>query len=111
MGSIQEFDPNCVCTTTALVNATSIHPMTFPKLPGHMMSKLFAAMEYEKLVVTAAITDSYHAALEALVANPLINSYDNAKNALNELLVSEKVYLPQFKEAIAALEKGEEPKN
>lgn len=110
MGTIQELDPNCVCTTTALVNASGIHPIAFPKLPGHMMSKIYAAKEYEKLAVTAAITGSYHAALEALIANPLINSYEHAKNALHELLVSEKAFLPQFKEAIEALEKGEEPK-
>lgn len=111
MGCIQEFDPRCVCTTTSLVNAAGIHPMCFPKLPGHMMSKIYAAKEYEKLAVEAAVTGSYHAALEALVANPLVNSYYKAKGALNELLVAEKEWLPNFKEAIAALEKGEEPKN
>lgn len=111
MGCIQEFDPHCVCTTTSLVNASGIHPICFPKLPGHMMSKIYAAKEYEKLAVEAAVTGSYHAALEALVANPLINSYYNAKAALDELLVAEKEYLPQFKEAIEALEKGEKPNN
>lgn len=111
MGCIQEFDPHCVCTTTSLVNASGIHPICFPKLPGHMMSKIYAAKEYEKLAVEAAVTGSYHAALEALIANPLINSYYNAKSALDELLVAEKEYLPQFKEAIEALEKGEKPNN
>lgn len=111
MGCMQEFDPRCVCTTTSLVNASGIHPICFPKLPGHMMSKIYAAKEYEKLAVEAAVTGSYHAALEALVANPLVNSYYKTKDALNELLVAEKAWLPQFAEAIAALEKGEEPKN
>lgn len=111
MGCIQEFDPNCVCTTTSIVNGSGIHPICFPKLPGHMMSKIYAAKEYEKLAVEAAITGSYHAALEALVANPLVNSYYNAKAALDELLVAEKEWLPNFKDAIEALEKGEEPKN
>jgi 6-phospho-beta-glucosidase len=49
--------------------------------------------------------------LEALVANPLVNSYYKAKGALSELLVAEKEWLPNFAEAIEALEKGEEPKN
>lgn len=111
MGCIQGFDPACVCTTTSLVNGAGIHPMCFPKLPGHMMSKIYAAKEYEKLAVEAAVTGSYHTALEALVANPLVNSYYKAKGALNELLVAEKQWLPNFSEAIAALEKGEEPKN
>lgn len=111
MGCIQGFDPQCVCTTTSLVNASGIHPICFPKLPGHMMSKIYAAKEYEKLAVEAAVTGSYHAALEALVASPLVNSYYKAKAALNELLVAEKEWLPNFADAIAALEKGEEPNN
>ena len=49
------------------------------------------------------------AALEALQANPLINSYYNAKAALDELLVAEKEWLPLFKETIAKLENGEDP--
>lgn len=109
MGCIQEFDPHCVCTTTSLVNGSGIHPICFPKLPGHMMAKIYAAKEYEKLAVEAAVTGSYHAALEALVANPLVNSYYKAKSALNELLVAEKAWLPNFAEAIEALERGEEP--
>lgn len=111
MGCIQEFDPKCVCTTTSLVNGSGIHPICFPKLPGHMMAKIYAAKEYEKLAVEAAVTGSYHAALEALVANPLVNSYYKAKGALEELLVAEKEWLPNFAEAIEALEKGETPKN
>lgn len=111
MGCIQGFDPGCVCTTTSLVNGSGIHPICFPKLPGHMMSKIYAAKEYEKLACEAAVTGSYHAALEALVANPLVNSYYKAKGALDELLVAEKEWLPNFAEAVAALEKGEEPQN
>lgn len=111
MGCIQGFDPKAVCTTTSLVNAAGIHPIAFPKLPGHMLSMICAAKEYEKLAVEAAVTGSYHAALEALIANPLIDSYYNAKGALDELLIAEKEFLPQFEEAIKSLEKGETPAN
>lgn len=110
MGTIQGLDPACVCTTTALVNASGIHPIAFPKLSGHMMSKILAAKEYEKLAVEAAVTGDYYKALEALVASPLISSYYDAKGALDELLVAEKEFLPQFADAIAALEKGVQPK-
>ena len=85
--------------------------MCFPKLPGHMMAKIYAAKEYEKLAVEAAVTGSYHAALEALVCSPLVNSYYKAKAALNELLVVEKEWIPNFGDANSELEKGEEPKN
>ena len=111
MGCIQGFDPESVCTTTSLVNGSGIHPICFPKLPGHIMSNLYSAKEYEKLAAKAAVTGSYHDALEALIANPLINSYYKAKAALDEMLVAEKQWLPQFSEAIELLEKGLEPIN
>lgn len=110
MGSMQNFDAKNVVTTTSLVNSFGIHPICFDELPGHMMSKIYAAKEYEKLAVAAAVTGSYHSALEALVANPLVNSYYKAEAALKDLLVSEKEWLPQFKEAIEILENGETPK-
>jgi 6-phospho-beta-glucosidase len=111
MSTIQGLDPKAVCTTTSLVNGSGIHPIAFPQLPGHMMSKILAAKEYEKLAVEAAISGSYHAALESLVASPLVNSYENAKTALDELLVAEKEFLPQFKDSIALLERGITPTN
>ena len=40
-----------------------------------------------------------------------VNSYYKAKSALNELLVSEKAWLPNFAEAISILEAGGEPQN
>ena len=46
-----------------------------------------------------------------VVAERLSISVYKAKSALNELLVAEKEWLPNFAEAIAALENGEEPKN
>lgn len=110
MGTIEGLNSDSVCTTTALVNGFGIHPIAFPKLPGHMMSKILAAKEYEKLAVKAAVTGSYNMALEALLANPLVNSYYNAKGALDELLITEKKWLPNFAEAISALENGEELK-
>lgn len=111
LGCIQGLDPQSVCTATALVNSAGIHPIAFTEMPVHTMSKIIAAKNYEKLACRAAVTGSYHDALEALVANPLISSYRAAKGALNELLVAEKEWLPQFKDAIAALERGETPEN
>jgi 6-phospho-beta-glucosidase len=74
-----------------------------------MMSFIQAAKNYELLAVEAAVTGNYHAALEALVANPLIISFDQAKSALNELLVAHKKYLPLFHDSIEKIERDEDP--
>lgn len=108
-GTLPGLDPNVVTTTTSIVNKSGIYPMAVGGLPKHMMSFIQAAKNYELLAVEAAVTGSYHAALEALVANPLVVSFNQAKNALNELLVAHKTYLPLFEDSIAKIERGEDP--
>jgi 6-phospho-beta-glucosidase len=108
-GSIPGLPRDVVATTTAIANRSGIYPLAMDEMPKHMMSFILAAKNYELLAVEAAVTGSYHAALEALMANPLVLSYHQAKAALDELLVAHKVHLPNFGEAIGRLEKGEDP--
>ena len=110
-GCLPGLDADCVCSATSIVDGAGVHPIIFDPLPRHIMSFIQSAKQYEILAAEAAVTGSYHAALEALMANPLINSWYNAKDCLNEMLVAEKEWLPTFQEAISKLEKGEEPKN
>jgi 6-phospho-beta-glucosidase len=108
-GTIPGLDPNAVATTTALVNRAGIHPLAMDPLPPHAMSFVQSAKIYERLAVEAAVTGSYHAALEALIANPLVVSYNQAKAALDELLLVHAPYLPHFSDAIGKLKRGEDP--
>lgn len=110
-GTLPGLDPSVVTTTTSLVNKSGIYPLAVGPLPKHMMSFIQAAKNYELLAVEAAITGNYHAALEALVANPLVVSFHQAKSALNELLVAHKEYLPLFHDSIEKIERGEDPLN
>jgi 6-phospho-beta-glucosidase len=108
-GSIQGLDPNVVATTTSLVNKAGIHPLAMEELPPHMMSFIQSAKKYELLAAEAAVTGNYHAALEALVSNPLVVSFNQAKGALDELLLAHKAYLPKFTKTIKILEAGGNP--
>lgn len=108
-GTLPGLDPSVVTTTTALVNKSGIYPLAVGPLPRHMMSFIQAAKNYELLAVEAAVTGNYHAALEALIANPLIVSFNQAKSALDELLVAHKDYLPLFHDSIEKIERGEDP--
>jgi 6-phospho-beta-glucosidase len=108
-GTIPGLDPNYVATTTALVNKSGIYPMAVDELPKHIMSFILAAKNYELLAIEAATTGNYHAALEALIANPLIVSFEQAQKSLNALLVAHKEFLPLFKESIEKIERGDDP--
>ncbi len=103
-GTIPGLDQSVVATTTAYVDGSGIYPLSFPEMPKHMLANIQAAKQYELLACEAAVNGDYHAALEALLANPLINSYYNAKAALDELLIAQKEFLPNFKDAIEKLE-------
>ncbi|NLL75544.1 MAG: 6-phospho-beta-glucosidase, partial [Erysipelothrix sp.] len=56
-------------------------------------------------VIKAAVEGDYNLALAAFNMNPLIQSGHNNVDMLNEMLVANKHYLPQFKDVIAQLEK------
>jgi 6-phospho-beta-glucosidase len=52
---------------------------------------------YEELTIRAAVTGDKEAALQALVANPLVPSVGVAKPLLEDLLAAHADYLPQFR--------------
>jgi len=57
----------------------------------------------ELITVQAAVTGDYGLALQAFILNPLIPSGQKAKDLLDEMLVANKKYLPQFSGKIKEL--------
>jgi len=51
---------------------------------------------YEELTIEAAVTGDREAALQALVANPLVPSFEAAKAVLDDLIEAHAEHLPQF---------------
>ena len=58
----------------------------------------------EELTIDAAVSGDYSKALQAFTMNPLIRSGSKMKNMLDEMLVANKKYLPQFEKVILKLE-------
>ena len=58
----------------------------------------------ELVIDEAAVTGDYGLALQAFIMNPLIPSGQAAKDLLDEMLVANKKYLPQFADKIKELE-------
>jgi 6-phospho-beta-glucosidase len=108
-GAIQGMDNDVVVETTCLVNKSGVYPLMMDTLPLHTLAFLQAVKKYEVLTVKAAVEGNYHAALEALVANPLVTSFNQAKAALDELLIAHKQYLPKFSKVVDCLEHDENP--
>lgn len=69
----------------------------------------FKPCHLPKLAIRAAMKGDYKSALGALVACPLTNDFDSSRDALNELLIAHKEYLPNFASTIAKIERGKRP--
>jgi 6-phospho-beta-glucosidase len=51
---------------------------------------------YEELTIASGVEGDRQKALQALVAHPLVLSYDRARGLFDELLHAHRRYLPQF---------------
>lgn len=109
MGSIKDIPFEYVVESPCLINGAGVWPIAMGEVPPHMLAFIQEAKQYEILATKAAMTGDYHAALEALVTTPIIHSFEKSRAVLNDLLIAHKEYLPNFKEAIAKIEKGERP--
>jgi 6-phospho-beta-glucosidase len=65
-------------------------------LPPEMLGLVEQVKAYERLTVRAAVTGDRGVALQALMANPLVRSYDIATPLLDALLEAHRAHLPQF---------------
>jgi 6-phospho-beta-glucosidase len=95
-GAFPELPREAVVETNCLVNAAGIRPLTSGSLPLAVRGLVQQVKSYEELTVQAAVTGSKDTALAALMANPLVHGYDNARNLLDHLLTAHRQYLPQF---------------
>ena len=79
------------------------------KMVPHMHALVNAAKQYKILTIQAAMEGDYHKALEALFAISLENSFKKLRAVLDDLLLAHEAYLPNFKETIKKIKKGERP--
>jgi len=83
--------------TNCVVNRAGAHPLAIGDVPVEIRGLLQAVKAYEELTVKAGLEGSYTAALQALVAHPLVPSFTVAKGLLDRILEANREYLPQFK--------------
>ena len=95
-GCLSFFDPGAIIEMPALINKTGAHPMPIPNLSPEVRGLMQAVKAYEELTIQAAVKGSYELALRALLAHPLIMSYEISKPLLDDILEANKKYLPKY---------------
>jgi 6-phospho-beta-glucosidase len=95
-GTVPGWPADWVLEMPARVDRKGIHPLAAEALPAACFGLLAHVKAYELLTVEAAVHGDKRAAYQALLAHPLGPKADQVKTVLDDLLETNKAYLPQF---------------
>lgn len=80
----------------ALVSGAGVLPVSVPRLPDAITAMLNQQVAVQDRVVEAAVHGDRRAALEALLLDPVVSSYDAAEKMLDEFLETHRAYIAPF---------------
>lgn len=95
-GCILNLPNEAVVEVPGAVGGYGIKGVAVGELPEAIAGVLTSVITAEELTVEAALTGDKDVALQALLADPLVNSIKVARQLLDEMLEAEGKYLPQF---------------
>ncbi len=96
-GIISGLPSDIVVEVPAIVDGSGIYPIHIGRLPDPITSLLYTQAIIQRLSVEAAYECSREKALQALLIDPVVNSYEVAVKTLSELLEAHSDMLPRFK--------------
>lgn len=95
-GAAAEYPSDWVLELPAKVDKKGIHPLHADPLPDSCFELVARVKHYELLTVEAAVHGDKDAMLQALLAHPLGPSAENAHAVMEDMLATNKAWLPQF---------------
>ena len=103
-GAIADLPYDCAVEISAMITAHGAEAINWGTFKPAARGILQVQKAMEEVVIDAAVTGDYGTAMQAFTINPIVGSGAKAKAMLDEMLVANKDYLPQFKSVIAELE-------
>jgi 6-phospho-beta-glucosidase len=95
-GAVKGWPEDWVLELPCRVDRSGIHPLPAEPLPPVCFGLLAQVKSYELLTVEAAVHGNRDAAFQALLAHPLGPMADCVQTVLDDMLVTNRIYLPQF---------------
>jgi alpha-galactosidase len=95
-GYITDLPEDCIVEVPAAVDACSVTGEAIGKLPAAIAAWCSNQVQVAELAVDAAVLGDRSIALQALLADPVINDIDVAEKILDEYLAVHADWLPQF---------------
>jgi 6-phospho-beta-glucosidase len=96
-GAVKEWNADWVLELPAKVDKKGIHPLPALPQPPAGFGLISQVKMYELLTVEAAVHGDRNAMYQALLAHPLGPSADKVQEVLEDMLETNKQWLPQFK--------------
>ena len=95
-GAVKDWPADWVLELPAKVDRQGIHPLTADPLPLACFGLISQVKMYEILTVEAAMHGDRNAMYQALLAHPLGPSADKVQEVMDDMLETNKQWLPQF---------------
>lgn len=95
-GAVADYPDEWVLELPCKVNASGIHPLPAKPLPLVSYGLMAAVKAYEMLTAKAAHDGDRTAAYQALLVHPLGPQADRVQVVLDDMLSTNRAYLPQF---------------
>ena len=95
-GAVKEWAADWVLEMPAEVDKRGIHPLPAAPLPPACFGLISQVKMYELLTVEAAVKGDKNALYQALLTHPLGPSADKAQAVMDDLLETNRQWLPQF---------------
>jgi 6-phospho-beta-glucosidase len=95
-GAVREWPDDWVLELPARVDRKGIHPLPAAPLPTTCFGLVSAIKMYELLTVEAAVKGDRNAAYQAILVHPLGPKADKVQEVLDDLLETNRKWLPKF---------------
>jgi len=95
-GAVKDWPADWVLELPAKVDKQGIHPLTTDPLPPACFGLISQVKMYEILTVEAAVHGDRNAMYQALLTHPLGPSADKVQAVMDDMLETNKQWLPQF---------------
>ncbi|HUH95838.1 MAG TPA: 6-phospho-beta-glucosidase [Anaerolineales bacterium] len=95
-GAVRGWPADWVLELPARVDRSGVHPLPADPLPEACFGLVAQVKMYELLTVEAAVSGDRNAAYQALLAHPLGPKADQVQAVLEDMLETNKRWLPQF---------------
>lgn len=95
-GAVTDWPEDWVLEMPAKVDKTGIHPLPTDPLPPTCFGLIASVKMYEILTVQAAVYGDKNAAYQALLAHPLGPRANKVQEVLDDMLETNRQWLPQF---------------